>query len=156
MKIIRAGKKYNIEEVLSQRNWEKIRADSKRNFDGDMMKMNSLRLHTFAEKGLKCVCCGIEGKYFVKEKSQGHVSYHFNLYAVDSAGNEVLMTKDHIVAKSKGGEDHIDNMQTMCEACNKAKGNMDFSRFLDTTRIVESPNLDFDIFEATGIPSHLL
>lgn len=46
-----------------------------------------------------------------------------NLYAVDEAGNEVLMTKDHIVPHSKGGIDDISNYQTMCVRCNQKKGN---------------------------------
>ena len=33
------------------------------------------------------------------------------------------MTKDHIVPKSKGGPDCIENFQTMCEECNKKKKN---------------------------------
>ena len=28
------------------------------------------------------------------------------------------MTKDHIVPKSKGGADHLDNLETMCDQCN--------------------------------------
>jgi hypothetical protein len=43
---------------------------------------------------------------------------HFNLYAADGT----LMTKDHIIPKSKGGIDKVHNMQTMCYPCNKAKG----------------------------------
>lgn len=92
-------------------------------FDGDSIKGNSHRYQTFFTKGLKCVCCGIEGQYFAKEKGGKDGSYHLNLYAVDSDGNEVLMTKDHIIPKSKDGKDHISNYQTMCEVCNVAKGN---------------------------------
>lgn len=33
------------------------------------------------------------------------------------------MTKDHIIPKSKGGIDDLSNYQTMCERCNKEKGN---------------------------------
>jgi hypothetical protein len=33
------------------------------------------------------------------------------------------MTKDHKQPKSKGGADHIDNMQTLCCTCNELKGN---------------------------------
>ena len=33
------------------------------------------------------------------------------------------MTKDHIIPKSKGGPDCIENFQTMCEECNKKKKN---------------------------------
>ena len=33
------------------------------------------------------------------------------------------MTKDHIIPKSKGGKDILDNFQTMCFECNTKKGN---------------------------------
>ena len=32
------------------------------------------------------------------------------------------MTVDHIVAQSKGGSDHMDNLQLLCGACNSTKG----------------------------------
>jgi 5-methylcytosine-specific restriction endonuclease McrA len=50
---------------------------------------------------------------------------HFNLYChkPEEGENMVLMTKDHIVPKSKGGKNHISNMQTMCCHCNSTKGN---------------------------------
>lgn len=71
-----------------------------------------------------CPCCGgIEGKYFAKERHLQDKSYHLNLYAVDDNGDEILMTKDHIMPRSKGGIDDISNYQTMCKLCNEAKGN---------------------------------
>jgi hypothetical protein len=108
-----------VKDVL----FESDKRNAKVNLDGDIIKGNSHRYQTFFAKGTKCVCCGIEGKYFAKEKGRNAKSYHLNLYAIDKDGNEVLMTKDHIVPKSKGGHDHIDNYQTMCEVCNMAKGN---------------------------------
>lgn len=30
---------------------------------------------------------------------------------------------DHIIAKSKGGADHMDNLQFTCGSCNRIKGN---------------------------------
>ena len=32
------------------------------------------------------------------------------------------MTVDHVVARSRGGSDHIDNLQLLCGACNSTKG----------------------------------
>lgn len=90
--------------------------------NGDKIKGNSQRLQTFFTKGLKCACCGIEGKYFGKEKDFNAARYHLNLYALDESGNEVLMTKDHIVPRSKGGASELYNYQTMCVKCNMAKG----------------------------------
>ena len=91
--------------------------------NGDKIKGNSQRFETFFTKGLKCACCGIEGKYFGKEKDFNAARYHLNLYALDESGNEVLMTKDHIVPRSKGGASELYNYQTMCVKCNIAKGN---------------------------------
>lgn len=90
--------------------------------NGDKIKGNSQRFQTFFTKGLKCACCGIEGKYFGKEKDFNAARYHLNLYALDGSGNEVLMTKDHIVPRSKGGASELYNYQTMCVKCNIAKG----------------------------------
>ena len=95
-----------------------------RTFCGIHVKMNSLRYRVFRANN-KCVRCGIEGAYFALEKSHGSKQdwHHFNLYALNENGDEVMMTKDHILPKSKGGKDHMENMQTMCAICNSAKGN---------------------------------
>lgn len=45
------------------------------------------------------------------------------LYAVDQDGEEVMMTKDHIIPVSKGGKNTLENYQTMCRKCNVQKGN---------------------------------
>ena len=64
-------------------------------------------------------------KYFSitksEDKKQGHVSYHLNLIALNANGDKVLMTKDHIVAKAKGGKNTLDNYQPMCIKCNMKK-----------------------------------
>lgn len=112
-----------VREVVKDVLFYKDKRYAKVELDGDIIKGNSQRYQTFFTKGTKCVCCGIEGKYFAKEKVSCDKSYHLNLYAIDENGKEVLMTKDHILPKSKGGQDHVDNYQPMCVRCNKAKGN---------------------------------
>jgi hypothetical protein len=105
-------------------------------FDGDEIKMNSLRYHVF-KRSLCCATCGIIGSFFAKEmvierankkpkdKTTGEEfdRWHFNLYAVDGEGKEILMTKDHIIPLSKGGSSSLNNLQTMCAPCNRKKGN---------------------------------
>lgn len=112
-----------IRELTKDVLFEEDKRNAKVELDGDIIKGNSQRYQTFFKKGTKCVFCGIEGKYFAKEKVSSDKSYHLNLYAIDENSNEVLMTKDHILPKSKGGKDEIDNYQTMCIRCNVAKGN---------------------------------
>lgn len=111
--------KEKIQDVL----FETRRGFSKIDFDGDLIKGNSQRYQTFFTKGCKCVTCGIEGKYFAKERLIDQSTYHLNLYAIDKNGNEVLMTKDHILPRSKGGANSINNYQTMCQPCNMKKAN---------------------------------
>lgn len=90
-------------------------------FDGDMMKMESQRYRLFKRDGCICVGCGIEGTFFRKERHKHDTVYHFNLYAIDENGNEVLITKDHIIPKAKGGKNHLTNYQVMCVKCNHEK-----------------------------------
>ena len=40
------------------------------------------------------------------------------------------LTVDHIVARSKGGTDHLDNLQLLCNACNSTKGTIDQAAFV--------------------------
>ena len=40
------------------------------------------------------------------------------------------MTVDHIIPKSKGGQDNEDNLQLLCGACNSMKGNRDMAYLL--------------------------
>lgn len=112
-----------IRELTKDVLFEKYKQNAKVKLDGDLIKGNSQRLQTFFTRGMKCACCGIEGKYFAKEKDCNAVSYHLNLYAIDDNGKEVLMTKDHIIPRSKGGKNCIGNYQTMCVYCNMEKGN---------------------------------
>lgn len=93
-------------------------------FDGDPIKMGSARYKLFKFKGCTCVSCGLIGTFFAKERpiKQESESFHFNLYGIKD-GREVMMTKDHIYPKSKGGKNILENYQPMCKECNETKSN---------------------------------
>ena len=120
------NKAYSIEEV-----YEVIKDDmfvkranpNRVMFDGDEIKANSQRLQLFYTKGFKCVECGTEGKFFVKLKNKHDNRYHLELVGKTPDGTYILMTKDHITPKSKGGRNTLENYQTMCVVCNMKKGN---------------------------------
>jgi len=101
-----------------------IKKKNSRVFEKVNVYFASDRYDVFAEKGCKCINCGIEGTYFALEGDLNNKQnrYHFNLYAINPEGKEVLMTKDHHYPKSKGGEDIISNYEPMCEICNSSKG----------------------------------
>lgn len=97
--------------------------DIRKEFDGDKIRANSHRYQTFHKKGVSCCRCGVRGSFFVKECSGDAGLYHLNLYGFDSLNNIQLMTKDHIIPKSRGGKNELSNYQPMCERCNAKKGN---------------------------------
>ena len=90
------------------------------------IKMGSARYKVF-NKNKSCVVCGLTGTVMLLEKHHSSKTPHFNLYAIDDKDDMVLMTKDHVVPKSKGGSDCLDNYQTMCFVCNSLKKNHDVS-----------------------------
>ena len=124
----RFPKAYSFEEVLPyvklemSKNWGK--KYGKVNFDGNMVNMASDRYKCFKIWGTTCVSCGLQGTTFYLEKTKGvkYESYHFNLYGYRD-GKEILMTKDHVIPKSRGGLDIIKNYRPMCYICNQEKGN---------------------------------
>lgn len=87
------------------------------------VNVSSNRLNCFGKKGVVCAFCGIVGYKFHTETAGNQKTFHLNLYARDNDGNEVLMTHDHILPRSKGGGNALDNLQTACGPCNWAKGN---------------------------------
>ncbi len=103
--------------------------DSKRDYMiGDQVysvRMNSDRYFVFKDNP-HCVACGIEGTKMILDMNPGDQSPHFNLYAVED-GRYVLMTKDHVLAKARGGTDELSNYQTMCSICNNLKGHYDLT-----------------------------
>lgn len=110
------------------------------------VKMRGTRLECF-KRSQSCVWCRMTGTVWLLQKHERGIpkvqtfcfleecpwcalhpqpkqveAPHLNLYAQDRAGNLILMTQDHILARSRGGSNKLDNLATMCCRCNQAKG----------------------------------
>jgi hypothetical protein len=106
-------------------------------FSGERVGVNSLRLQTFLFKGVRCYAedCPLEGEFWAIERcgsqnqqpSAKHPKagrYHLNLYA-QMGGREILMTHDHVIARSLGGKDVLSNVVTMCDRHNTQKSHFE-------------------------------
>lgn len=108
--------KYTLEEVLPfvSANYKK----EKKLFWTFLVKVSSQRLLCFKNSTF-CIVCNRVWSHFRLEQSISWETPHLNLYSDDN----ILMTKDHIVPKSKWWENKMYNYQTMCTICNCKKGN---------------------------------
>lgn len=90
-----------------------------RMFNNEPISMRSQRYKLFKDKGVTCVNCGVVGTHFKMQRHRPNERFHFNLFTDD----DIMMTKDHIKPKSKGGSNTQDNYQPMCTECNRLKDN---------------------------------
>ena len=80
------------------------------------------RLQVFYLKGVKCPNCNIEGEILTKSVDRKGAIH------IDVCTKELYpFTIDHIIPKSKGGKDYIDNLRPMCCVCNWERGNGDLT-----------------------------
>lgn len=100
----------------------------------------SLRMRTFGraasnKSGIHCKVCGLKAQYFAVEGFKGSLlpSIHANLYGM-SGDKEVLFTHDHVIPKSRGGADNLNNSQVMCQPCNSRKGSRSDRKFKQEVR----------------------
>jgi len=108
-------KSYDIDYIIKLINKE----ESHHIIDGTRVKTEGLRLKSFASKELKCVSCGRKADRFEIAANFTQDNWHLTLWS-----DNVQMTKDHIIPKSKGGANTLDNIQIMCTSCNNRKGNV--------------------------------
>jgi len=89
-------------------------------FMGVRVAIYRRKVSLFFEKGMCCVACNRVGRYFALERDarQGN-TFCLNLYCADGT----MMTQDHVIPLSKGGPDHMNNLQPMCYKCNLRKSN---------------------------------
>ena len=86
------------------------------------IKVSSMRLRVF-KANRTCSCCGLLGTGMLLQNYATQNAKHFNFFGEKDDGELVLMTKDHIIPVSKGGNNTFKNMQTMCYECNQLKKN---------------------------------
>ena len=86
------------------------------------VKVSTSRLRCLKDNQ-SCVWCGRQGNVFVLEKN-GNPVPHLNLYYRFGNGDLLMLTQDHLLPKAWGGTDEMDNLATMCERCNRAKGTL--------------------------------
>jgi len=112
----------------------------KEDIDGTIyrIKVASLRLQCF-KRSKVCVGCGLVGTIMSADtftSNSDRQGVHFNLYG-EKNGKSRLMTKDHIMPKSKGGPNDLNNLQTMCDQCNNTKGD---TLSTDEKKYIVAPN----------------
>lgn len=78
---------------------------------------NHPRLTVFFHKGTTCVQCNKTGTRLIKGEGRGR--HHWDIYTDDL----YPLTVDHIIPKSLGGGESLDNKQQMCAGCNFKRGN---------------------------------
>lgn len=123
--IISFTEEKNIVQFINQYN---IKKDKNWPFDHyiDDFKydIRSRRLRLFKFKGISCIKCKKKASYFALEKLiKTERDYSLNLYINDEELGEILMTIDHKIPKSLGGNSSFSNLQPMCFICNQQKGN---------------------------------
>lgn len=94
-------------DINNQKPIEPNLIDLKKLAETKMRVMPALRWLVFSRDNWKCVSCGkssIDGK---------------------------ILHVDHIIPRSKGGPNHLDNYQTLCSECNIGKSNRDQTNLRD-------------------------
>lgn len=88
-----------------------------------LVKKGRPKYKLFKLNGPTCVQCGITANKCFMEMTVDVVNVaHFNFYNTLPGSKEIMITIDHIIPRSKGGRNWIDNYQVMCFKCNNQKG----------------------------------
>lgn len=132
--------KFDVQDVLSWSNGERSLKIKNKTY---LVNMNSSRYKVF-RNNRKCVACKLEATVVLLEQhcqpTRGKKA-HFEFYG-EKDGLYVLMTKDHIIPRSKGGGNNLDNLQTMCMDCNAFKQNTAISlKDIRNRKMKEQPSV---------------
>jgi 5-methylcytosine-specific restriction endonuclease McrA len=119
-----------FDELAPMIGWEKPSIHlTTPNYGSFKVKTSSIRLECLVRNS-KCVKCGLAGGVWLLQAHHCYIkdgqvqlreTPHLNLYAVNDDDKLILMTRDHIIPRARGGMDLMENLQTMCAPCNNAK-----------------------------------
>ncbi len=65
-----------------------------------------------------CQHCGLKGEFFSVQSQDGSVT----MIPYGFLNGVVMLNKDHIIPKKRGGKDRMSNYQLLCQPCNLKKG----------------------------------
>ena len=91
--------------------------------DGNIASKSLKRFRVIMRDGFRCNSCGRMASLVQIEPSTISNKIKLIVHIKTKSGRKVSMTLDHIIPKSLGGSNTLDNLQSMCKICNKEKGN---------------------------------
>lgn len=98
----------------------------------------SIRYKTFKNKGVCCEECGAYPKYVkFTHNIECPGKWYYEFIGTRRDNKPFSITVDHIVPKSLGGSNRIENLRPLCNACNSRKGNKQIVNILKIYNIDE-------------------
>lgn len=88
------------------------------------VNMNVHAVKLWGERPLHCALCGLKIHYFLLVQDPDNPKPQWRepvLLGFSNLGT--MFNTDHIVPRSLGGNDDLDNLQIACHRCNQKKGN---------------------------------
>lgn len=110
-------KKLPLQEVLDLIPVLPLKSKVRIDISDKSINVSSRRMQTFKQKGIVCVHCGLTATHWELDVDKSGKDWKVKLMSDD-----VELTQDHVIPKSRGGTDVIENAQTLCNICNKTKG----------------------------------
>jgi len=121
---IAKGEKDRFEELTSKLKWKDLISDETENDTDNDDKNEPVPVITQEEKDV--LAKSVDGKQIVKAGMRWQVMERDDFHCVAcgvSAKDGAILHVDHVIPRSKGGKDVMDNYQTLCHQCNIGKSN---------------------------------